>query len=195
VCAPLYFQARQPHFIDHEGSNTHDLERPVLPPDLAQLDAERKKKAQALFLQQSICALYRKIIHDECPEIFECLEFQESTAFTLLLLARNILVDGEASYMAQACELETIWETLPGARGVDFPLRFSEAELEIIEADLESAQIGMTAMQRLRMSLGGLYPEQGYVPLAQHKEAVDALSRLTNQVLSEVSERADNLDE
>jgi hypothetical protein len=133
-------------------------------------------------------------VYGECPEIFECFEFQESTAFTLLLLARNILVDGEASYMAQACELETIWETLPGARGVDFPLRFSEAELEIIEADLESAQIGMTAMQRLRMSLGGLYPEQGYVPLAQHKEAVDALSRITNQVLSELAQRADNPD-
>jgi hypothetical protein len=102
--APLYFQARQPHFIDHEGPTTHGLERPVLPPDFAQLDGERKRKAQALFLQQSLCALYRKIIHDECPEIYECLEFQKSTAFTLLLLARNILVDGEASYMAQACE-------------------------------------------------------------------------------------------
>jgi hypothetical protein len=192
--APLYFQARQPHFIDHEGPATHGLERPVLPPDFAQLDAERKKKAQALFLQQSLCALYRKVVHDECPEIFECLEFQESTAFTLLLLARNILVDGEASYMAQACELETIWETLLGARGVDFPLRFSEAELEIIEADLESAQTGMTAMQRIRARLGDLYPEQGYVPLAQHKEAVDALSRITNQVLSELAQRADNFD-
>jgi hypothetical protein len=52
----------------------------------------------------------------------------------------------------------------------------------------------MTAMQRLRMSLGGLYPEQGYVPLAQHKEAVDALSRITNQVLSELAQRAENPD-
>jgi hypothetical protein len=117
-----------------------------------------------------------------------------STAFTLLLLARNILVDGEASYMAQACELETIWETLPGARGVDFPLRFSEAELEIIEADLESAQIGMTAIQRLRMSLGVLFPKRGYVPLAWHKEAVDALSWTTNQVLSGSGERAGRSD-
>jgi hypothetical protein len=96
--------------------------------------------------------------------------------------------------MAQACELETIWETLPGAQGVDFPLSFSEAELEIIEADLESVQIGMTAMQRIRMSLGDLCPEQGYVPLTQHKEAIDALFRVTNQVLSELAQRADNPD-
>jgi hypothetical protein len=125
--APLYFQARQPHFIDHERSTTHSLERPVLPPDFAQLDAERKRKAQALFLQQSLCALYRRIVYDKCPKIFECFEFHESTAFTLLLLARNILVDGEASYMAQGCELETIRETLPGTQGVDFLLCFPEA--------------------------------------------------------------------
>jgi hypothetical protein len=120
----------------------HGLERPVLPPDFAQLDAERKKKAQALFLQQSLCASYRKIVHDECPKIFECLKFQESPAFALLLLARNILVDGEASYMAQACDLETIWKTLPGTQGVDFLLCFSDAELQTIEADLESARTG-----------------------------------------------------
>jgi hypothetical protein len=192
--APLYFQARQPHFIDHEGPTMHGLERPALPPDFAQLDAERKRKAQTLFLQQSLCALYRKIVHDECPKIFECLEFQESTAFTLLLLARNILIDGEASYMAQACKLETIWKTLPGTQSVDFPLCFSEAELEIIEADLESAKTAMTMMQRIRTSLGDLYPEQGYVPLAQYKKAVDALSQITNQVLSELAESADRRD-
>ena len=192
--APLYFQARQPHFIDHEGPTMHGLERPVLPPDFAQLDAERKRKVQALFLQQSLCALYRKIVHDECPKIFECLEFQESTAFTLLLLARNLLIDGEASYMAQACELETIWKTLPGTKGADFPLRFSKAELKAIGAALESAKTGMTAMQRMRSSLGDLYPEQGFVPPAQHRKAVDALSQITNQVLSELAESADRTD-
>jgi hypothetical protein len=78
--------------------------------------------------------------------------------------------------MAQACELETIWENLSGTKGIDFPLYFSEAELEIIGADLESARTGLTAMQKMRTRLCDLYPEQGYVPLAQHKVALDALS-------------------
>jgi hypothetical protein len=56
-------------------------------------------------------------MHQECPKIFVCLEFQGTSASVLLLLARNILIDGEASYMAQACELASIWETLPGAQG------------------------------------------------------------------------------
>jgi hypothetical protein len=96
--------------------------------------------------------------------------------------------------MAQACELQTIWENLPGTKGIDFPLHFSEAELEIIEADLKSAQIGMTAIQRLRMSLGDLFPKRGYVPLAWHKETVDALSWTTNQVLSGSDKRAGRSD-
>ena len=96
--------------------------------------------------------------------------------------------------MVQACELKTTWETLLGAEGVHFPLYSSEAKFETIEADLESSKTGMTAMQRIRTSLGGLYPEQGYVLLAQHKEAVDTLSRITNQVLSELAGRADSPD-
>jgi hypothetical protein len=85
-------------------------------------------------------------------------------AFTLLLLlARNILADEEASHMAQACELETFWETSPGIQGVDLPLSFSEAELQIIGGGLGIAASGMVTMQRVRASLGDLYPEQGDV--------------------------------
>lgn len=192
--APLYFQARQPHFIDHEGPTTHGLERPTLPRDLSQLDASAKKAAHALYLQQSLCALYRKILHRECPEIFECLEFQESTAFALLLLARNILIDGEASYMAQACELEDIWETLPGAQGTAFPLSFSATETLTIQADMESAALSMDAMRRMRERLGDLFPEQGYVSQDRHKEAVDALFQARNQVFSELARSTNEFD-
>ena len=181
--APLYFQARQPHFIDHEGPTMRGLERPVLPPNLAQIDADGKKKALALFLHQSLCALYRKILHP--PKIFDCLEFQESTAFMLLLLARNILVDGEASYMAQVCELEDIWDTLLGTQGIDFPFAYSEADIQAIRADMENAASGMEAMRHLRAILGDLYPEQGYVSPEKHKEAVRLLPQARKQVLAE----------
>jgi hypothetical protein len=54
-----------------------------------------------------------------------------------------------------------------------------------------SARTGMIAKQRIRASLGDLYPGQGYVPLAQHKEAVDALLSTTDQVLYELAGSAD----
>ncbi|KAF2206699.1 hypothetical protein CERZMDRAFT_52602 [Cercospora zeae-maydis SCOH1-5] len=184
--SPLYFQARQPHFIDHEGPATHGLERPSLPPDFAQLDASDKRAAQALFLHQSLCAMYRTIVHHECPKIYECFEFQESPAFALLLLARNILVDGEASYVAQTCELKDIWETLPGAQDIAFPVSFSPAEMQTMQADVESAALGMAAMQRMRETLGDLFPEQGYVSHNRHQEAIDAINQIRDQVLSDL---------
>jgi hypothetical protein len=190
--SPLYFQARQPHFIDHEGPTMHGLERPDLPPDFAQLDASEKSAAQALFLHQSLCALYRTIVHHESPKIHECFEFQQSPAFTLLLFARNILIDGEAPYMAQACELGDMWETLPGAQGTAFPVSFSPAEMRSIRADLESAALGMAAMRSLRESLGDLFPESGYVASDRYQEAVDAIQRTRDRVLSDVAKGDDD---
>ncbi|KJX96292.1 phosphotransferase enzyme family protein [Zymoseptoria brevis] len=184
--SPLYFQARQPHFIDYEGPTVRGLERPTLPPDFAQLDEGEKRVTQALFYQQSLCALYRKILHQACPKVFECFEFQGTPAFALLLLARNILIDGEASYMAQAYELESIWDTLPGAQGAIYPLSFSVAEVETIHADLELAAMGMQAMRRMREALGDLFPQGGYVPSDRHQKAVDVISRTRAQVLSDI---------
>ncbi|KAK5116752.1 hypothetical protein LTR62_007426 [Meristemomyces frigidus] len=51
--SPLYFQARQPHLIDHEGPTMHGLERPTLPADSAELEPSKKKAAQAFFYRQS----------------------------------------------------------------------------------------------------------------------------------------------
>ncbi|KAI4764822.1 hypothetical protein E4T51_02233 [Aureobasidium sp. EXF-12344] len=174
---PTKVVARQPHFLDHQGPAMDGLERPVMPVDFVQLDANEKKNAQNLFLQQSLCALYRTVVYRDCPKIFECFVFQESMAFTLLLLARNILIDGEATYMAQVCELEDIWKTLLGTEGSEFPLSFKEAESRDIAIDLASAKLGVVAMQRMRNSLGDLFPENGYVESSRHEEAVDALSR------------------
>lgn len=193
--APLYFQARQPHFIDHEGQTIHGLERPVLPEDFAQLDAGAKRKAHGLFLQQSLCALYRKAVHQECPKIFECLEFQRSTPFLLLLLARNILVDGEASYVAQVCELEDTWRTLPGIEGISFPIEFSETEIQELQADVRNSALGMQAMRRLCEILGDLHPEEGYVSPDKHKEAVRVLFQARKQVLSELLEETNHSDQ
>jgi hypothetical protein len=133
-------------------------------------------------------------MHQECPKIFRCFEFQETSAFALLLLARNILIDGEASYMAQACELESIWDTLPRAQGAVYPLSFSAADIDAIQADAESAAIGMDAMRRMRESLGDLFPEQGYVSSDQHQKAVNAISQTRAQVLSNIVKSASDVD-
>lgn len=198
--SPLYFRARQPHFIDHEGPTTHGLERPPLPPNYDQLAAREKRDAKALYLDQSLCALYRIFVNKICPKIYACFEFQESSsaAFMLLLLARNILIDGEAAYMVQACELkddDEMWETLtgggeeaPGTTTTAFPVCFSSTELQTIEADMELAEVGMAAMRHMREILGEeLFPRSGYVSFDRYQEAVDAIRQTRELVLAELA--------
>ena len=180
--APLYDQARQPNIVDYDGPPVDGLERPCLPTDMARLDPAAQKEAQALFLRQSLCALYRTLVHQQSPRLYRALEFQQEPSYELLLLARNLVVDGEPTYLARAAELESVWDTLPGARGAAFPLSFSVDERAEMEADFQGAVRGMELMRGIQESLGSLFPEQGVVRAEQYEEALDALDQMRDQV-------------
>ncbi|EPE24800.1 hypothetical protein GLAREA_11381 [Glarea lozoyensis ATCC 20868] len=96
-------------------------------------------------------------------------------SFLLLLLPRNMLIDGEASYLAQLVELEAIWDTLPASNGAPFPLSFSEEERKMIEADSKGASEGMAAIRSVQAAIGDLFPEQGLVKSETYYESLDAL--------------------
>lgn len=98
--APLFFHARQPSLLKYEGPPVQGLERPRLQ-DLAQLDPSAKREATALYLNMSLCALYRALLHKQIPRLYRAMEFQDTKSFDLLVFARNLLVDGEASYLGQ----------------------------------------------------------------------------------------------
>ncbi|KAG6100412.1 hypothetical protein E4U30_004728 [Claviceps sp. LM220 group G6] len=120
------------------------------------------------------------------PTIFDCLEFKESMSFTLLSVARQLSIDGEALYLAAACELEKNWETLPGTQGLAFPLTLNTADREKIYEDAMSTVVGIEAMDRIKNRLGRDFPQHGFVLHHRHKKVIDALSQATKEVLSEV---------
>lgn len=103
----------------------------------------------------------------------------------MLLLARNLLIDGEAAYIAQAVTLEHIWTTLPGAHAVPFPSTFSEEDVLCATEDAEDASRGGELLQAVRDSMGGLFPERGLVRHEQYDEAKDALRQLKEQVIAQ----------
>ena len=186
--APLFYHVRQPYFMDFDGPSTIGLERPRLPENMAQLDSEAQKHAKALYLNQSLSALYKTLLHKHYPRLYRAMAFQETTSFDLLLLARNLLIDGEATYLAQVIELEKTWQDLSGVQvrgSVPFPFHFSEEEKQEIEVDAEGALRGMQAMRGIKESLGELFPEQGIVRPEQHDEALDALQQIKEQVIDE----------
>lgn len=185
--APLYYHARQPYIIDYDGPSVHGLERPCLPQNIAQLDRAEQEQAQALFLKQSLCALYKTLVHQQNPPLYHALEFQRTPSFSLLLLARNLTVDGEATYLAEVAELEPIWDTLPGVGNAVYPFVFSVEQRAEMKADVEGVVRGMELMRGIQDSLGELYPEQGIVRAEQYTEALDALGQMREQVIEQLA--------
>jgi hypothetical protein len=184
--APLFNHARQPYFLDYDGPPVRGLERPRLPERMAQLDPTAQEKAKALYLNMSLSALYKTLLHRQNPRLYRAMDFQETSSFELLLLARNLLIDGEATYLAQVIELEKTWAELPGVRargGASYPFHFSDAEKAEIEADVSGALRGIQAMQGIQKSLGELFPERGIVRVEQYDEAQDALRQIKEQVI------------
>lgn len=112
--------------------------------------------------------------------------FQEIPSFDLLLIARTLLVSGEATYLAHIVELETTWAELSGmcARGgAPFPFRFSNKEGADIEADVNRAMRDMEAMRGVKESIGELLPERGIVRNDLYDEALNALQQMKEQVI------------
>ena len=184
--APLFNHARQPYFLDYDGPPVRGLERPHLPEHMAQLDPAAQKKAKALYLNMSLSALYKSLVHKQNPRLYRAMDFQETPSFDLLLLARNLVVDGEATYLAHVVELEKTWAELPGVRahgGTPYPFHFSHEERAEIEAGVNGAMRGMEAMRGVQESLGDLFPERGIVPVEQYDEAKDALRQVKEQVI------------
>ncbi|KAH8676899.1 kinase-like domain-containing protein [Tricladium varicosporioides] len=183
--APLYFHARQPQIIDLNGQQYVGRERPKLPENFETLDAEGKKRARSFFLRQSLCALYNTIVYRNNPRLYAALEFQQTLSYTLLLLPRNMVIDGEASYISQVAALKEEWDTIPGARGSPYPCSFTPGEIQEMEAHTEGALLGMQALEGIRESLEELFPGQGCVRSELYEDAIDALGQMKEQVIDE----------
>ncbi|GAM88653.1 hypothetical protein ANO11243_066870 [Dothideomycetidae sp. 11243] len=163
---PRYICARQPALLDYDGPRMEGLNRPSIPANLSALDPTEQKKAKSLFLQQSLCSLYRTLIHRQVPDIQACFDFQETANFDLLLLARNLWVDGEGPYLSQVIDLEKEWQTLvriSTTPDMKWPLRFSKADKAAIATQTSANIKGIEVLEAIKSELGDLWPEKGIV--------------------------------
>lgn len=170
---PLFDHSRQPYFLDHDGPSLTGLDPPAFPENFDQLDSTEQGKAQSLYLQMSLSALYRRFTHANNKRLFSAMEFRQTTSFEIMLLAQNLLIDGEALYQSRMLDLEKEWSSLPGVQALDnppFPLQFSIDKINSIEEDVSGTIRGMELMQSLKNSLGELWPEKGIVRPDQYDQ-------------------------
>lgn len=177
--APLFTIARQPYFIDYEGPEIKGLERPRLPSNHAELPPEEKEAATRLVGAQSLCVAYRRWISKLNPGIWKSIQFQGTSAGEILVLARTLLVDGEALYAARILEELQSKEDLRELSGLVIS---AEVKAEI-QADAEGALRGMEAMTSVQEAIGVLFPEQGCVRAEQYDESKDALRQCKLQII------------
>jgi hypothetical protein len=57
--------------------------------------------------------------------LYAALQFEQTISITLLLLARSVLADGEATHISQVAESKAAWDELPGANAFPYSLSFS----------------------------------------------------------------------
>jgi hypothetical protein len=195
---PLFDQARQPYILDYDGPQVKGLERSELPEDFQELTSEEQGRAQSLYLQMSLLALYKKLTHDRNERLYHAMEFRDTLSFELLLLAQNLLIDGEAHYQARIADLERSWADLPGVRAHDnlpFPCHFSSGELTAIHSNEARAIRGMEYMELVKQKLGDLWPEKGIIRHDQYNESKAALRQAKQQIIDQFAldeqERAD----
>jgi len=181
--APLFYHARQPQII--EAPDVFGLDQPHLPSDVEDLDTEAKKAAHDRFFKESLLVAYNTLVHRKNPRLYSVFNFQQSPEYNMLTFPRNIIVDGEASYLLESMKYEATWKTNSRYKELPFPLHFSKEERNEISADVEGATRGMELMQSLKDSLEDLFPEHGIVKPEQYEEALDALRQMKEQIVEE----------
>ncbi|KAL2865292.1 aminoglycoside phosphotransferase family protein [Aspergillus lucknowensis] len=103
---PLFDHARQPYFLDYDGPPSTGIDPPAFPEGFDKLDPAKKAEAQDLYLKMSLSALYRRFTYSNNITLFNAMEFRQTTSFEMLLLAQNLLIDGEALYRLRCLDLE-----------------------------------------------------------------------------------------
>lgn len=187
---PLFDHARQPYFLDYDGPPSTGLDPPAFPDGFETLDPAEQAEAQDLYLKMSLSALYRRFTYSSNLILFKAMEFRQTTSFEMLLLAQNLLIDGEALYQSKCLDLEKEWTALPGVQSSgnpQFPLQFSADEAALIDEDVSGAIRGMELMRSLRQSLGQMWPDKGVVRPEQYGEVKTLLKQAKAELIDQLA--------
>ncbi|KAM5464249.1 hypothetical protein MauCBS54593_007068 [Microsporum audouinii] len=192
--APLYDHTIEPYILDYQGlrMNGDLLQRPdpkeaqkLFEDDTDLTPLDKKRKADSLFWKMALVSLWRHTIHMGIEPLFRALEFRETLKFTLLIFARNLLLDGEAAYLAILAEqYRKNWEDIPALRSnlkKGFPYEFTPDELKVIDSDCEGATNGINIMGDVKEAVGShFFRVDGTVDHNEYDEVKECI-RLTKE--------------
>ncbi|EZF29790.1 hypothetical protein H109_04256 [Trichophyton interdigitale MR816] len=181
--APLADHCLDPSFLGYEGPDVGDnLEKPGLPDEIKALKGEEREAAVAEYLDKVVMIGWRRLVRDKNPSQHQAIRFQQSAAGSLLHLSRRIFEAGEPHFLALLLDLRYEWMNSEMPR---FPLKFTDEEVNSIEADVERAELGVRTMKLIQRQLGDLWPEKGVVAHENYEEAKAALQQVKSEIIDE----------
>ncbi|PGH01257.1 hypothetical protein AJ80_09041 [Polytolypa hystricis UAMH7299] len=125
---------------------------------------------------------WRSLVRDKNPAQYRAIKFQQSASGNLLHVSRRIFEVGEAHFCALLLDLRDEWEDAGIPR---FPLKFSDAQVTAIEADVEHAELGVRILKTVEQRLGVLWPEKGIMEHENYDDAKLALRRVKADLIAE----------
>lgn len=174
---PLFHCAQQPAFLNYNGEPVEGLERPEFPEDFDKMSPSEQASSEMLFWQKVASSLYRNVVNLEIPVLYKAMEFRELSSFKAILSARFLAADGEAFVRWNVKQLKEEWSRLPrvqAAGNPEFPIHFTEDEIQTIDKDAEGTLRGIEWMKALDTLLGNPGIGDGWVQNDQY-EAVKRL--------------------
>ncbi|RLL93491.1 hypothetical protein CFD26_101813 [Aspergillus turcosus] len=140
-----------------------------------------------MFTKMSLVALYRYFVHKKRMRLLKTLEYQQTLSFQLLLFARNLLLDGEATYLAiLADQQQENWAEIPKISHCKEgrPLSFPKDMLEEFERDNEDATASIMLMQEAKQMIGKQYFQgRGVVSHEQFAKAREIIPRVKEEFI------------
>ncbi|KAF1912816.1 kinase-like domain-containing protein [Ampelomyces quisqualis] len=112
--SPAFLHVHHPSLIEYDGPTLETFEKPVLPPDFAELAPDDKDTARALHTAQSIRVLYDVFIHRQAPDLVRVLRYRDTLPCQIMNLVGSTFDDGEAyvqDLLFQLAEDQT-WATV-----------------------------------------------------------------------------------
>ncbi|KAM5447410.1 hypothetical protein MaudCBS49596_005921 [Microsporum audouinii] len=207
--APLYDHTIEPYILDYQGPRMNGdlLQRPdpkeiqkLFEDDTDLTPLDKKRKADSLFWKMALVSLWRHAIHIRIKPLFHALEFRKTLKFTLLIFARNLLLDGEAAYLAILAEqYRKNWEDIPALHSnlkKSFPYEFTLDELKVIDSDCEGAVNGINIMGDVKEAVGShFFRVDGTVDHNEYDEVKECIRLTKEDFMSKYPENAEQRKE
>ncbi|KAK4983580.1 hypothetical protein LTR66_008780 [Elasticomyces elasticus] len=185
---PLFDNSLLPSFLNYEGPPVEGLERPKMPPDIREMSKEDQTAALKLYEEMSLVVVWRRLIEHMNKRLWRTKQYQFSLAWNLLFVSRRIFTLGEATLLEIAVDLKDVWLDLPGvqANGApDFPLHFTQEQLDEIKRNSARALNAMENMDIIRNILGDMWSEHFCVRHDRYEEAKRKLRETKRKIFEE----------